>query len=96
MRAGRPRITFAAMATTTPSELPLRELLEHRRLAHRDRHLKHVIGVLRSRADFHDPVPRSLLRAIADFSHEHSSVGRRLREIEDAAATLPAEDQAAA
>lgn len=67
---------------TIPSAAPLSELLEHRRLSHRNRRLAHVIGVLRMRADTHEQPPRSLLHAIADFSRERSTVSRRLREIE--------------
>ena len=74
------------MPATLPSDVPLRELLEHRRLAHRDRRLGRVIDVLRTRADAADPAPRSLLMAITDFSRERSSVERRLREIEGEAA----------
>lgn len=68
--------------STIPSAVPLRELLEHRRLAHRDRRLAHVIGVLRTRADSHEQPSHSLLHAIADFSRERSTVSRRLRELE--------------
>lgn len=84
------------MPSTIPSDVPLRELLEHRRLSHRDRRLEHVIGVLRTRADSYEPVPRSLLQAIADFSRERSTVGRRLRELESSPATTAADVQEAA
>lgn len=82
MPGARAPNTVATMPTTIPSGIPLRELLEHRRLSHRDRRLAHVIGILRTRADSHEPAPSSLLQAIADFSRERSTVSRRLREIE--------------
>lgn len=69
------------MPTTLPSDVPLRDLLEQRRLTHRDRRLAHVLGVLRSRADAAPPASPSLLQAIADFSRERSTVARRLREL---------------
>ena len=70
------------MPTPIPSDAPLRDLLEHSRLTHRDRRLDHVLGALRSRADAYDRTPHSLLHAIAEFSRERASVTRRLREIE--------------
>ena len=62
--------------------IPLQVMLEQRRLTHRDRRLAHVIGVLRSRADAHELPPRGLMLAITDFSREHSTVRRRLSELE--------------
>lgn len=72
--------TVARMPRTNPSDMSLREMLEQRRLAHRDRRLEHVISALRARADA-QPASGSLLQAIAEFSREHSTVRRRLREI---------------
>ena len=75
------------MPTILPSDVPLRAMLEQRRLTHRDRRLEHVIGVLRSRADLREPPPGLLLQAISEFSREHATVRRRLRKLqsEDAA-----------
>jgi len=80
------------MSTTTIlSDAPLREMLEHRRLALRDRRLAHVIAALRVRAEAYDSAPRSLLDAIAGFSAEQAALRRRLGEIERGAhpATAP-------
>lgn len=75
--------TVGAMPTTTiPSDVPLREMLEHRRLALRDRRLAHVIVALRIRAEGYESAPRSLLDAIAGFSAEQAALRRRLGEIE--------------
>ena len=54
-------------------------MLEHRRLALRDRRLAHVIVALRVRAEAYDSAPRSLLDAIAGFSAEQAATGCRLR-----------------
>lgn len=70
------------MTTTLPSDVPLRAMLEMRRLTHRDRRLEHVIGALRSRADLHEPPPQSLLHAISEFSRERATVRRRLHDLE--------------
>ena len=70
------------MPATIPSDASLKTMLEQGRLTHRDRRLAHVIGVLRSRADRLERPPHSLLQAITDFSLEHSTVRRRLSEIE--------------
>lgn len=70
------------MPTTIPSAVPLREMLEHRRLSLRDRRLTHVINTLRIRADGYESPPRRLLDAIAGFSSEHAALRRRLGEIE--------------
>ncbi|MGI9098943.1 MAG: hypothetical protein ACR2H2_10725 [Solirubrobacteraceae bacterium] len=80
-----------AMRTAIPSNAPLREMLEHRRLALRDRRLAHVIAALRVRADAYESAPRSLLDAIAGFSAEQAALRRRLGEIERGArsATTP-------
>jgi hypothetical protein len=73
------------MTTTIPSDMPLRDMLEHRRLALRDRRLAHVIVALRIRAEAYESAPRSLLDAIAGFSAEQAALRRRLGEIERAA-----------
>jgi hypothetical protein len=81
-RHARTRTFEAGMPPSTiPSDAPLRELLEQRRLAHRDRRLERVLGLLRARADAHDAAPRSLMNAIADFSAERSALQRRMGEL---------------
>jgi hypothetical protein len=78
-------------ASTIPSDAPLRQMLEHRRLVVGDRRLAHVLEVLRSRAGAQPTPPRSLMLAITGFSAERSELLRRLAEIESGsgAATDP-------
>ena len=79
------------MPTTIISpDSPLREMLEHTRLAVRDQRLSHVINALRVRADAYESAPRPLRDAIAGFSAERSALRRRLGELERGGAGVSA------
>jgi hypothetical protein len=75
-----------AMAITTGfAATPLREMLEHQRLALREQRLAAVIHALRARTHAYESPPRALKQAIADFAAEQDALRRRLDELERAA-----------